>query len=196
MKVNPDLEQAIDIFKKLGWNTASFDEVMTLPLGTPEQQKIALKGLRTGDWDGYGTTDSGRWGWISAIDVNSALLALFATRIGVGVKRAIEVLPSELHELKAAIIQERGEKFAGDFVTEVFTRNRGNNVFMDEAALEVVLRMGLDHPKTEIFYGTWARELRRALDNGINPLPSNYLNPHSPQFSPRHWICALMTSLT
>jgi hypothetical protein len=39
--MNQKLQKAVDIFKELGWEKATPENLLTLPLGTPEQKWAA-----------------------------------------------------------------------------------------------------------------------------------------------------------
>lgn len=82
MKLNPRLDAAVEIFRELGWDKADIADAPTLPLGTKEQEKVALAGLRTADWGEYGKVGPNAYDCISAVDVNATMLALFASRRG------------------------------------------------------------------------------------------------------------------
>ena len=92
MTVNPRLHEAVEIFRELGWDKADVSDAPTLPLGTKEQQKAAVAGLKTGNWGEYGRIRSNYIGWISAVNVNETMLALFAVRLGVTPPRAVSLL--------------------------------------------------------------------------------------------------------
>lgn len=165
MKLNLHLDEAIAIFKELGWDKAELSDAPTLPLGTTEQQKIALKGLRTGDWGETGQIDDNTWGWISAVDVDEDMLGFFAVRMGVNAKRAIQILPMSHNSIKVAVIQTRGKEFAEEFVSEVFSSKRDRAEAMKEAAVGVVLNIGIKPPASEDFYRFWAWCLDKSIRN-------------------------------
>ncbi|AKK06280.1 hypothetical protein CMUST_09820 [Corynebacterium mustelae] len=177
MKLNPHLQEAVAIFKELGWDKAEIGEAPTLPLGTPEQQKIALKGLRTGDWGKSGQIDENSWGWTPAVDVNTIMLGYFTTRLGVSVKRAVQVLTMYDDRTTAAVIQACGQDFAEEFIAEVFSKNSLANERMRGPALEVVLTMGLEYPAHENFYNEWASILLASFENGYRALPLELFQP-------------------
>lgn len=163
MNLNPHLHEAVAIFKKLGWDKAELSEASTLPLGTPKQQKIARTGLATGDWGEDVLVEGEGWRWISAVDVNTKMLGLFATRVGVNARRALEVLPGDAEEeVKEAIavIAQRGEAFATDFVCAVtLTDSPGWGGFYDfhRIAVHVALRMDLVFPRNKTFFTFWTQ---------------------------------------
>jgi len=143
------LQEAVEIFKELGWDEATIttENILTLPLGTKEQQTIAKEGLKTGAWDMFFNDESitkGVWqnfldtkpeksGWQNLTGADSSKLALFAIRLGVDTKRATSVLESLSgqgiplfkidNEILFKVIAERGEKFISSFVTQALKRS-------------------------------------------------------------------------
>ena len=77
--MNPKLKDAVAIFKELGWEKASPENVLQLPLGTAEQKRVALAGLKSGDWSEYSVEKKC---FCSHFDVEESKLALFAIRAG------------------------------------------------------------------------------------------------------------------
>ncbi|WP_206040467.1 hypothetical protein [Rhodococcus sp. HNM0563] len=127
MTVSDELAAAIDIFTELGWSKADLTEAPTLPLGTDEQRRVALAGLRTGEWGEFGQIAERTYGWISFVDVDDAALALFAIRLGVDARRAAHIMPSTHRlgdDLAAEILATRGPEFAQRFVERVCVSSR------------------------------------------------------------------------
>ena len=81
MSINPKLAHAIAIFQELGWDNATEAEATTLPLGSTEQRKQALAGLRTGELATFGEIAPNTYGTITHHQVDSAMLTLFAIRL-------------------------------------------------------------------------------------------------------------------
>lgn len=75
MRLNPGLDAAIEVYRALGWDRAEPHEAPSLPIGTPDQQRIAKAGLRSGDWGEFGQIGERTYGWISAVPVQEASLA-------------------------------------------------------------------------------------------------------------------------
>lgn len=111
------LAESLTIFKSLGWHEAAVTDAPTLPLGTPEQQKLALAGLRSGEWGRGGRTkENPRYHWISYVEGHETMLTYFAIRLGVSVSRTLELLRGEHSHTNVAIILSRGEEFATTLV--------------------------------------------------------------------------------
>ena len=51
--MKPKLQEALSIFKELGWEFATLDNILTLPVGSAKQKKSALAGLKNGEWGEY-----------------------------------------------------------------------------------------------------------------------------------------------
>lgn len=115
VKLNPQLSDAVAIFRELGWDGADVSDVLSLPLGSSAQRARAVAGLQSGQryqpkTDGYAYWDEGCTG------VKEKLLALFAVRCGVTPARAAEVLENVDTAVIAAVVAERGADFAQDFI--------------------------------------------------------------------------------
>ncbi|MBP6995058.1 MAG: hypothetical protein KBB39_02840 [Phycicoccus sp.] len=119
MRLNPGLDAAIEVYRTLGWDQADPHEAPSLPVGTPDQQRIAKAGLRSGDWGEFGQIGERTYGWISAVPVQEALLGVFAVRVGVDAPRAAAVLritDTVPESVITAALAERGPGFAERFI--------------------------------------------------------------------------------
>lgn len=126
------LQRAVEVFRALGWQDLPWDALATAPLGSPEQRRIALAGLRSGAWSGWDVLErdeSGRAtrrGWVVHTDAPQDRLGIFAIRLGVSARRAAEVAtadgPGEAATIAA--IEARGEEFVADFVSRNLKRGR------------------------------------------------------------------------
>jgi hypothetical protein len=119
--VRKKLQDAVAVFKALGWEDVTPENVMRLPTGAPEQKRTALDGLKSGEWGEIAKISENTYGWRSFIDVNAGKLALFAIRAGVDARRAANILPggnSAVNdaELPVCVIAARGAKYASDFI--------------------------------------------------------------------------------
>lgn len=162
MTIPAALAAAIAVFRELGWDAARPDEVMRLPLGTPEQQRIAKAGLVKGAWGSFGETAPNTYGWISWIDVDEDLLGAFAVRVGVPVRRAIAVLPTAPRypsALRGALIASRGPAFTKSFA-EGYRRGWGT-----EALIYAVAYSGADLPESIGYLESWANAATETLDD-------------------------------
>lgn len=161
MTIPAPLAAAIEVFRDLGWEAATPETVMELPLGTPEQQRIAKAGLAQGAWGQWGQLDENNYGWVSWIDVNAEMLGAFAVRVGVPVRRALDVLP-EAHrfssEMRGALIASRGPAFATSFA-EGYRRGWGAN-----ALVHAVAASGAALPESTSYLETWAALATVTLD--------------------------------
>ncbi|AKK06308.1 hypothetical protein CMUST_09960 [Corynebacterium mustelae] len=113
--INPHLHQAVEVFRELGWDNAPIAQAPTLPLGTPEQQKLALQGLHTGKWFYTEEVEENCWATVNAPGVDTAKLALFAVRLGVGPVRAAEIVDGDDLDTIAAVLESRGRGFVEKF---------------------------------------------------------------------------------
>ncbi|MDR2870396.1 MAG: hypothetical protein LBV04_08105 [Deferribacteraceae bacterium] len=157
MSENPKLDEAIAIFKKLGWESVTAENILQLPIGTAEERRIALAGLKSGDW--------------SDVNVNRGALALFAIRIGINGLHEPEWLSVQMEcldiedtkdpdakeeqrqEMLVAAIADRGVEFAAKFVAwSIKTQLLWN---IDEAIM-LVDRLNLDIPQNVNYIGHWA----------------------------------------
>ena len=179
MKLNPQLSDAIAIFRELGWADALPQNALTLPLGTPEQRRIALAGLRSGEWGEIGSLGNGHWGWISAIDVDDSMLGLFAVRCGVDARRAADRMPgpSVLPDaLGAQVLAERGAAFAAGFVEAACKANRrpweNATTMHGGSAVRLVATLDLPVPANLEYLRDWAAFALASM-TGVE----NYLYP-------------------
>ncbi|MFT3943266.1 MAG: DUF6493 family protein [Ancrocorticia sp.] len=113
------IADAVAIFRELGWDTAEPSQVMDLPLGTPEQQRVAKSGLVKGSWGDFRRLDERTWGYICDVGVDEMMLAAFAIRVGVPAERAARVLRSSggpwTHEMVGELLASRGPGFVTRF---------------------------------------------------------------------------------
>ncbi|MDR3107936.1 MAG: hypothetical protein LBU05_07080, partial [Bifidobacteriaceae bacterium] len=161
--MNTALAQAVAVFKDLGWADASPDQVMSLPVGTKEQRRIALAGLSSGEWGEIAQIKPGSWGRRSYVDVNEALLALFAVRIGVGAQRAAAVLtlPDTVSDdLATAVLASRGSAFAASFIRAACVSSRRlwthSATIFGGVAVRLVAGLDLPAPENSEYMKDWA----------------------------------------
>lgn len=154
--MNEKLFAAVEIFKTLGWENLTAENILQLPIGTPEQQKIALQGLQKGEWLELVKIEGKKYQWKTEriIDVELYPLALFAIRIGVSASRASQIgylIKAEM--ISAQVIAERGAGFAAEFIL----RTSKNRIWM-MAGVNVYLvhNMVLEIPKTVDYLKDWA----------------------------------------
>lgn len=187
MAVNPRLHEAVDIFRELGWDKADVADAPTLPLGTKEQQKVALARLRTGDWGEYGK-------------INETMLALFALRLGADV-RIEESLPWHTDDVVLArCVAQRGEAYAAKFIDQVcvprLRRSEHSLSLRGKAAVRLVCDLGLPVPEKIDYLKDWAVVALAALTGDVAEIPWSddralpTLNELRPSFD-EHWRAAL-----
>ncbi|MCL2848734.1 MAG: DUF6493 family protein [Micrococcales bacterium] len=164
MAKNPRLDEAVNVFKELGWANAAYADAPTLSLGTAQQREVALAGLRTGPW-----FDTGEWQ--NLIGVDPVLLGLFAVRVGVDARRAASVLltanppvwthvhPSEdPDDALVVVAAERGPAFVAELVAQM-----ARSVTLDEggrngrAVVCMVVEHDLPVPEQPAYLRVWAQ---------------------------------------
>lgn len=123
MKLNPHLDEAVAIFKSLGWHEATREEAPHLPLGTVAQQRLAVKGLQSGDWGEFAQTSANTYGWVSAVNVDQGMLALFAIRSGVDVRRAEQLALGD-DQVLLQCVSQRGEDFVRKYLEQYYRSTR------------------------------------------------------------------------
>lgn len=200
MAVNPRLNEAVDIFRELGWDKADVSDAPTLPLGTKEQQKVAIAGLRTGDWSEYRRIKSNSYRWISVVDVNETMLALFALRLGVIPLRAASLLQYTDDFVLARCVAPRGKTYASKFIDEVCNpRLRASEHSLSvhgEAAVRLVCELGLPVPEKTDYLKDWAVVALAVLTGDVAEIlwPEKHvllaLEELRPSFD-EHWRAAL-----
>lgn len=165
--MNSKLQDAVSIFKALGWEDATLENVLLLPLGTSNQKQISLAGLKSGDWGGYDQTGDGAYGWHSYIDVDEGKLALFAIRVGVDARRAANISRNAEHEILIAVIAARGAKYASDFIIFACISRRRLYEHSPTAycntAVQLVDRLSLDVPQNVEYMKDWSAYAASAM---------------------------------
>ncbi|MCL2466595.1 MAG: hypothetical protein FWF02_00915 [Micrococcales bacterium] len=176
MALNLHVNDAVDVFVTLGWADADPAGVLDLPLGTPEQQKIALAGLRTGEWghiawEQWIAVDPGEGAhptWFFDRDRRTVMLALFAVRLGVDGRHAA-VLLSDAHldsrtrkhhmghvlrDAVAAVVEQRGAGFAQKFLTRAVVEESWWWGY-PSVLVGLVERYGLPVPRRASYLEAW-----------------------------------------
>ncbi|MCL2387828.1 MAG: hypothetical protein FWC89_09820, partial [Defluviitaleaceae bacterium] len=154
------LKIAVEIFKSLGWEDVSPENILTLPIGTPEQKRDALAGLKSGWWGGY---DEKLHRWHDYFDMGYKVkLVLFAIRVGVTARRANEIIPlfHTNKDMLFAAIKSRGLKFADDYLAllgeyfqfEDYQSKAGNAKFF----LRLINELDLAIPQNVNYLNRWA----------------------------------------
>jgi len=167
--MNPKLKDSIAIYKELGWEKATPGNVLDLPLGTPEQQKTALEGLKTGRLGDF--VDDGRYiQWKQRFKVSLDRLVLFAIRLGVTAARAKSILNStwdrNFDDAKVKVITARGEKFATSLAASWYGNNTEGT--FSNIPVRLVYDMNLDLPQSIGYFADWATFAYEALNISRN----------------------------
>lgn len=176
VKQNPDLSAALAVFYELGWGTADVSEAATLPLGTPEQQAIARRGLASGDWGEY-VRERGTHRWKTAVDANDEMLGIFAVRVGVSAARAAVVLPRRATPVLIRVVEERGAAFV-----QAYARRRGS---LGPVIVPLVIRLGLDLPDDPGYLRAWAWFASHVLTGNAAPRDPGEVWPDAELLSQR-----------
>lgn len=158
--MNPKLQDAVAIFKELGWQQATPENVLQLPLGTAEQKQTALAGLKSGDWGGFVRTSNNTYGYRSEVDVDEGTLALFAVRVGVNARRAANILHKANRAMLVEVVAARGVKYTADFIGFACNSRRrmwehSASVF-GNAAVRLVDKLDMDIPQNIEYMKDWA----------------------------------------
>jgi len=150
--MNPKLKDAVAIYEKYGWKHVTAENVLTLSVGTAEEKKLALEGLKSGAL-GAMTTD-GTYKWKDYFKLSQEKLALFAIRVGVTPARANTLLPWHHLKLKKAlvpVISERGAKFAASLIQSAYK----TWPMHDDTAILLVDVLNLDIPQNANYIHDW-----------------------------------------
>jgi len=165
--MNPKLKQAVSIFKELGWESATPENILDLPIGTPEQRKQALEGLKSGQLGDF-VVENRVHRWKTHYNVNQVVLVLFAIRIGVTPARARTMLTStwdkSFGDSKVKVLASRGEKFATSVVAAWY--GSGAQQSFSEIPVRLVYEAGLEIPEIAGYIQDWAWLAVEAM--GIN----------------------------
>ena len=169
MSASAALNDSLAVYRALGWadHTPGLapEAILALPLGTPEQQRTALAGLKAGEWGSFEALDAASYGWRSWLGdgVHAGMLALFAIRVGVAAKRAVAIAPASgaiSDEVLAAVVADRGAEYARSFVTHASAR--GGRLWIDAtsrlagATVRLVHDLALPVPEHVDYLRDWA----------------------------------------
>ncbi|MCL2423774.1 MAG: hypothetical protein FWD11_07795 [Micrococcales bacterium] len=158
MTKNPHLDDAVAIFTELGWDRAAYADAPTLPLGTPQQRKAALAGLRTGGQE----------------DVSEAMLTLFAIRVGVTASRAASLLQPDMmtsdqskapDDVLAAVAGQRGPQFVQQLVDQM-SRSELGAWWNYRALVRMVFAHDLPVPQRLPYLQAWVDVAHEVLFGG------------------------------
>ncbi len=187
MNATPTLEQAVALFKTLGWENQPYGKALELPLGSPAEQKLALAGLRSKNWGDYDFDSDGNYRYINHFDIDRKMLLLFAIRLGIAPEHIEDLIwiqaPPELTEVIAA----QGENYMNRFVQHASTSGTNLSSRIADEVLDLVAHYGAEIPRSSPYFSTWLLFAGRAL---ATPNHSFYpLTRFQPRFA-EHLIAA------
>ena len=153
------LERAVEIYRSLGYEETAYENILSLGIGTKEEQGIAREGLKSGEWVQIKQLSENSYGFAPVIDVDLKKLAVFALRIGVEAKRAANVI-GRGDEIALQAIMDRGENYAIQFISAAESSNRrawehSLSVF-GMLCLKLLHRMNLPIPESVEYMKDWA----------------------------------------
>ena len=153
------LESAVEIFRSLGYEETAYENILSLGIGTKEEQGIARDGLKSGEWVQVKQLSENSYGFAPVVDVDLKKLAVFAVRIGVEAKRAANVI-GRGDEIALQAIMDRGENYAIQFISAAESGNRRawehSLSVLGMLCLKLLHRMKLPIPESVEYMKDWA----------------------------------------
>ena len=153
------LESAVAIYRSLGYEETAYENILSLGIGTKEEQEIARDGLKFGEWVQIKQLSENSYGFAPVVDVDLKKLAVFAVRIGVEAKRAANVI-GRGDETSLQAIMTRGENYAVNFISAAESGNRRawehSLSVLGMLCLKLVHRMNLPIPESVEYMKDWA----------------------------------------
>ena len=153
------LESAVAIYRSLGYEESAYENILSLGIGTKEEQGIAREGLKSGEWVQIKQLSENSYGFAPVIDVDLKKLAVFAVRIGVEAKRAANVI-GRGDEISLQAIMARGENYAIRFISAAESGNRRawehSLSVLGMLCLKLLHRMNLPIPESVEYMKDWA----------------------------------------
>ena len=153
------LERAVAIYRSLGYEETAYENILSLGIGTKEEQGIAREGLKSGEWVQIKQLSENSYGFAPVIDVDLKKLAVFAVRIGVEAKRAANVI-GRGDETSLQAIMDRGENYAIRFISAAESGNRraweNSLSVLGMLCLKLLHRMNLPIPESVEYMKDWA----------------------------------------
>jgi len=177
------LKKAVEIFDSLGWGEVTPENVLTLPLGTVEQQKVARVGLEPGKWHFY--DGNNQYVPYFSPEKHEALVA-YALRLGVTQHCFVQIYHESRSnkEIMFLLIQARGAKFARQVVSGGLWRwqDKYSSLGQLELFMRLINECVDDFPQNERYLETWTTCAAAAL--GFDSWHFNRLEKRPP----RSWI--------
>ena len=153
------LERAVEIYRSLGYEETAYENILSLGIGTKEEQEIAREGLKSGEWVQIKQLSKNTYGFVPVVDVDLKKLAVFAVRIGVEAKRAANVI-GRGDETALQAIMARGENYAAHFISAAESGNRRawehSLSVLGMLCLKLLHRMNLPIPESVEYMKDWA----------------------------------------
>ena len=153
------LESAVAIYRSLGYEETAYEDILSLGIGTKEEQEIARDGLKSGEWVQIKQLSENSYGFAPVVDVDLKKLAVFAVRIGVEAKRAANVI-GRGDEIALQAIMDRGENYAIQFISAAESSNRRawehSLSVLGMLCLKLLHRMNLPIPESVEYMKDWA----------------------------------------
>ena len=153
------LESAVEIYRSLGYEETAYENILSLGIGTKEEQGIAREGLKSGEWVQVKQLSENSYGFVPVIDVDLKKLAVFAVRIGVEAKRAANVI-GRGDEIALQAIMDRGENYAIQFISAAESGGRRawehSLSVLGMLCLKLLHRMNLPIPESVEYMKDWA----------------------------------------
>ena len=153
------LERAVEIYRSLGYEETAYENILSLGIGTKEEQEIARDGLKSGEWVQIKQLSENSYGFAPVVDVDLKKLAVFAVRIGVEAKRAANVI-GRGDEISLQAIMDRGENYAIHFLSAAESGNRRawehSLSVLGMLCLKLLHRMNLPIPESVEYMKDWA----------------------------------------
>ena len=153
------LERTVEIYRSLGYEETAYENILSLGIGTKEEQGIAREGLKSGEWVQIKQLSENSYGFAPVIDVDLKKLAVFAVRIGVEAKRAANVI-GRGDEIALQAIMDRGENYAIQFISAAESGNRRawehSLSVLGMLCLKLLHRMNLPIPESVEYMKDWA----------------------------------------
>ena len=153
------LERAVEIYRSLGYEETTYENILSLGIGTKEEQEIARDGLKSGEWVQIKQLSENSYGFAPVVDVDLKKLAVFAVRIGVEAKRAANVI-GRGDETSLQAIMARGENYAAHFISAAESGNRRawehSLSVLGMLCLKLLHRMNLPIPDSVEYMKDWA----------------------------------------
>ena len=153
------LERAVAIYRSLGYEESPYENILSLGIGTKEEQAIARDGLKSGEWAQIKQLSENSYGFAPVVDVDLKKLAVFAVRIGVEAKRAVNVI-GRGDEISLQAIMARGENYAVNFISAAENGNRRawehSLSVLGMLCLKLLHRLNLPIPESVEYMKDWA----------------------------------------